>query len=77
MQDNTPPVYSTYMNTRLIASAALSAIAALPLSVLATNRTIELSDTERVDIFDEPGSFTWTAPAALVGTARRATASRS
>lgn len=34
------------------------------------NRIVDISDSEKIQIFDEPGSYTWVAPNSLVGPAR-------
>ena len=39
-------------------------------SAMAENRTLKLSDAERVAIFDEAGTFTFKAPANVTGTAQ-------
>lgn len=53
---------------KLIVSSALSALVCVPL--LASNRVIDLSESEKVVVFDVPGSYTWTVPNNLVGDSR-------
>lgn len=39
-------------------------------TAFAANRLIEISASERVQVFDEPGNFVWEAPASLIGEAQ-------
>ena len=49
----------------------LSAVAVFSAGVShADNRVVEISDSEKVQIFDEPGTHSWVAPNNLVGTAQ-------
>ena len=49
-----------------LVSAAVAAVG----SLFAANRIIDISDSEKVQVFDEPGNYTWVAPNNLVGNAQ-------